>query len=326
MCDKEFDNSQLKDAIDSSILLIAYAARNSRHVPEALITTVFQTRDRMAAGEEIDADAETKLYMAYDKIADLAKVNVGSLKDTSPDTGERRGWSLWGKKIGRSAAERTLLVFSLCTALVLIGLIALQGYAFITGQIVAELNDRAQIETLPEEKRDTAIETDNIEDEAALQILRSWCGPFIWLGKIQIKNIQVKKVSGIDALTEAEVDNHATRVIGSFVFAVLQSYVLPLFYGCLGALTYVLRELIEETRNRTFRKESRMAYAVRVVLGIVAGLAIGWFFSGGTIKVESFSITPAALSFVAGYSVEILFSIMDKINDAFGESSKKRKS
>ncbi len=100
--------------------------------------------------------------------------------------------------------------------------------------------------------------------------------------------------------------------------SLLQVYILPLFYGLLGAYAFVLRELIEETRNRTYREEANTGYYLRVFLGLLAGLAIGWFAKPNADSSELLGkLTPFALSFVAGYSVEVLFALLDKFVSAF---------
>lgn len=100
---------------------------------------------------------------------------------------------------------------------------------------------------------------------------------------------------------------------------IIQTYVLPLLYGLLGSCAYVLRQLTLETRARTFRRELGIAYWLHIFLGVLAGLAIGWFLrpeaaSDGLIR----GLTPFALSFLAGYSVEVLFAAMDRLVAAFG--------
>ena len=104
-----------------------------------------------------------------------------------------------------------------------------------------------------------------------------------------------------------------------FVLQILQTYLLPLLYGWVGAMAFVLRSLIVTVKNRSFRVEVNVEYRLRVYLGLLAGLVIGWFLSskgtGGQPAMAD--LTPAALSFVAGYSVEILFSTMDRIVSGF---------
>jgi len=88
-----------------------------------------------------------------------------------------------------------------------------------------------------------------------------------------------------------------------------------LLYGLLGACTYVLRALLNDIRALTYTHKSFIGYKVRVVLGTLSGLAISWFFppSADILK----TLSPLALAFLAGYSVEILFAAMDKFVSAF---------
>jgi len=51
-------------------------------------------------------------------------------------------------------------------------------------------------------------------------------------------------------------------------------------------------------------------------LGALGGLAIGWFYKPEAGNIGS-SLSPFALAFLAGYSVEVLFFAMDKFVFAF---------
>lgn len=107
--------------------------------------------------------------------------------------------------------------------------------------------------------------------------------------------------------------------VGKEVLNVVQTYVLPPLYGWVGAVAYVLRRLISEINARTYQENSNTSYNLRVYLGVLAGLAIGWFLApdektnGNVLHV----LSPLALAFLAGYSVELLFSAMDKLLEAF---------
>jgi hypothetical protein len=117
-----------------------------------------------------------------------------------------------------------------------------------------------------------------------------------------------------------------------FILTSLQLFVLPLFYGLLGAFVYVLRTLTVEIKTLTYTKESNISYRLRIQLGALAGLAIGWFtgpnasFSLDAVSSETLStlggvsaqtLSPMALAFLAGYSVDVLFALMDRIIYAF---------
>lgn len=99
---------------------------------------------------------------------------------------------------------------------------------------------------------------------------------------------------------------------------ILSTYLLPLLYGLLGACAYVLRSVTAEVKAEVFSRTSDVSYRLRLMLGLVAGLSIGWFLhptekDAGLLA----SLSPLALAFVAGYSVELLFAALDRIVNAF---------
>jgi hypothetical protein len=109
----------------------------------------------------------------------------------------------------------------------------------------------------------------------------------------------------------------------------LQQLILPPLYGWIGALVYIMRSLSEQIRLGNYRNENTNLCDLRILLGVVAGLAIGWFFRSSGTEVNGIGlVSPFALAFVAGYSVEPLFTAMDRIGTAIsapGETPKKRR-
>jgi hypothetical protein len=63
------------------------------------------------------------------------------------------------------------------------------------------------------------------------------------------------------------------------------------------------------------RKENTVLNDLRMLLGMVAGLAIGWFFKqpSGTEVNGVGLVSPFALAFLAGYSVDLLFKAMNRV-------------
>lgn len=129
---------------------------------------------------------------------------------------------------------------------------------------------------------------------------------------------------------EQEIETIPKNIIlleqANIVLQVMQLYFLPLLYGLLGASAYVLRNIAIEIKTLTYAVDSNIRYRLRVQLGMLSGLAVGWFAdsSGGLMVSEhalSFeTLSPLALAFLAGYSVEVLFSFMDKLINAFSSS------
>jgi hypothetical protein len=103
-----------------------------------------------------------------------------------------------------------------------------------------------------------------------------------------------------------------TQISAKFVLISLQTYFLPLLYGLMGALMYALRILANEIKSLTYDTDAQIRYRLRIFIGAIAGLMIGLFINPEEIEIFNL-IAPMAISFIAGYNVELLFSFMDRI-------------
>jgi hypothetical protein len=72
----------------------------------------------------------------------------------------------------------------------------------------------------------------------------------------------------------------------------------------------VLRSLADEIENVTYTIESDIRYELRLALGALGGLGIGWFLIPEKISGLQ-AVSLLALSFLVGYNIELLFSVMD---------------
>jgi hypothetical protein len=54
---------------------------------------------------------------------------------------------------------------------------------------------------------------------------------------------------------------------------------------------------------------------------VIGGIAISWFAVRDTTGIVG-SISPAALAFLVGYSVEVLYNLLDSIVKALGGANK----
>jgi hypothetical protein len=116
-----------------------------------------------------------------------------------------------------------------------------------------------------------------------------------------------------------------SAITAKYMLNIMQAYILPMLYGWLGAVAYALRNLISETRNRTYREESEFGSRLRTYLGLLSGLAIGWFIeptSGNKTIMQV--VSPLALAFLAGYCVELLFTTMDTLLSGFTSGQSKK--
>jgi hypothetical protein len=127
---------------------------------------------------------------------------------------------------------------------------------------------------------------------------------------------------------EFQTRRASTRAVAGQMIDVMQKWLLPLLYGALGAMVFVVRTLSMQARDRLFRKEAQVSLVLRVFLGSISGLAIGWFWthdsSPATANGEVMSLStlsPFALAFIAGYGVELFFALLDKIIATFTNKS-----
>lgn len=104
-----------------------------------------------------------------------------------------------------------------------------------------------------------------------------------------------------------------TYLAAQFILIILQSYLLPLLYGLLGASTSALRSLSREMELVIFSNKRRIQHLLRISLGALAGIMVGWFSFLLPSESTSFvgSVSPLAIAFLVGYNIEVFFSLMD---------------
>jgi hypothetical protein len=100
----------------------------------------------------------------------------------------------------------------------------------------------------------------------------------------------------------------------------MSAYLLPLLYGVLGTTAYVMRSLSREISEVTFSNASHIRFSLRLVLGALSGIGIGLVLTSDTLPPTLAAVTPLGLAFLAGYSVELLFSAMDRLISAFSSN------
>jgi hypothetical protein len=96
------------------------------------------------------------------------------------------------------------------------------------------------------------------------------------------------------------------------VVKIINFALLPLILGTLGACAYVTRLISDEIKSTTFSNISRLQHFVRVGLGALAGVVVGFGWIGSDL-----SWSPLALAFIAGYAIEPVFATIDSIAEKF---------
>ena len=115
-------------------------------------------------------------------------------------------------------------------------------------------------------------------------------------------------------LYKARINLFSNTLAAEFAIELIQSFILPLLYGLLGAFIFVLRMLLRDIRDLTYTPDSDTRYRLRLTLGSLGGMIIGWFMQPQDL--DSLSVlSPMALAFLMGYNVDVFFSVMDRFID-----------
>jgi hypothetical protein len=132
-------------------------------------------------------------------------------------------------------------------------------------------------------------------------------------GSSVLRDIEFNIPSKYGELALASASDAATSALQS-----IQTFLLPFLYGLLGASVYILRSLSTDIKALTF--ESSFDYVLRLPLGALSGVAVAWIINFPSQQ-QVASLSPLALAFLAGYSVEVLFSALDRVVKAFSTES-----
>ena len=352
-------NDALAHSLDDAEVLVAYVIRNNIQEVQDAVEGIAVARECHGRGE-FSADAQRKFYGDFSKLAaKVAPVTVSTLKASLEEYGPgRRRWFGWGERVSCSHAQRAGIFHRRWGMVALITLLVIQSYWLVGSNLlnaIPKFSDAQQTALLAVEakkrlrppenqpqqpspsptaepqvtEKDIAAETvlvaaGHLVDERnrIADMLATWCKVLLPDSWVPERKPSKAKTTHSEELEQ--LDSDRVIALASRVLEVLQQYILPLLYGWLGAMAYVLRTLAQQSRARLFSMENQTDFNLRVWLGVVAGLAIGWFFrSDKGMGPAVGSISALALAFVAGYSVDLLFTAMDRIVAAFSTSTEK---
>lgn len=350
------------EAVHEAHLLLYFASRRGIRLEGPIIKNAVEAaylEHGDARNIETQKKVEQLFWAAFQQLAEAVKpVTIESIKATHDSrlTGVSTPGFLFGT---RSLARRSVLKYSAFAIVTLLLVIAIQMYwvigVSITNEAVSLQNEldgiREEMKRIRDEPNDTLLaensryselESQTTERRNWLQAtfgnLRSWNR--LWQETATFLKL-IQRPSEIVAATSdgpsrsnessgAEMaDNRIAFTSAGFVLQALSTYAIPLLYGLLGALAYVLRELAKEVRLVTFSHASRIRYSLRIALGLLAGIAVGFLVSPDAVQgtqsiLTASTLGPIALAFLAGYSVELVFAVMDRIVSAFSDDRRQR--
>jgi hypothetical protein len=152
---------------------------------------------------------------------------------------------------------------------------------------------------------------------AAYLLLAEWfLGPLATVADAQLQSLGPQHPpNSINQLNELK----DTMIMGilEMLLAFFSEYLLPMLYGLTGSCAFVLRKLSDEIDKMTYAHDAKVRHTLRLNIGLLAGLAVGWFLKPSASDPSLTSLSPLALAFIAGYGSDMFFVFLDKAVNTF---------
>jgi hypothetical protein len=342
-------NACLQESIRDAQILLAYASQSGISIDSSVIKPVVAAGSQ-DANKSMTDDSEAEFWTAFNALAKaVSPVSVGSLRSIMDSEGDHKavfGITLTPKSMARKAVGwyTRLAIVTLCT-LLLVQIYWLFGTAItsdiqktnekysdiktkvrtserLAAQPAAAKPKTSTSDTVPANPVNTQQDVDTQSLKAQEQSLRLHIkSSYEFLAAWSVgwqKVLPSITIEGDGNPAEKEIRvNTALFQTSLMVLDVLQRYLLPILYGLLGTCVFVLRTLSSEITSRTYSEASNIGFRIRLYLGMLGGMVFAWFVipesNDGIFK----SLSPFALAFLSGYSVELLFAAMDRFLTAF---------
>ncbi len=326
-------SAALRNALNEADFLLKHVAER-KGMPSAEVVDAIETARVAAEGGAIDGKQETNFWNAYSYLARrAAPATVESLRFVH-DFKDRK-----------TPMARALRWLRRYTAVVFVVLMGLQIYWTTMSSLVSDvtrLNDEiftivqnvrygGELDSRKRDGSDLGMRLAYLQNRAWGVYETMYCISPIYVGarclwmrdtvqrRVESFSIYANPDSSysrpeVRSYTDAALVNNARNFIeqtARLVVQVISIYFLPLLYGTLGASVYVLRRFITQLERLTFTEASYRRYRIRLMLGAIFGLAIGVMCTSEQTSTLFGAYSPFFLSFLAGYSVEGVFSALD---------------
>ena len=341
----------VKDAIKNSELVLFYIAELGIEAEKKDVEIITEAKEAFENGMW-NVETEVKFWIAFKNLTSIIKpVTVDSLKASQevlikqPNIFQK----LFRTKRKQTLSYRIVRFYTFFTVLTMflmlflhiyfsIGTIRLNRIQSANERIAKIIDDRNEIDLImgagatnisAQQKRDqlqSELFEVNTEKETNIELLGDWVNfiqHFFWASgkedrpeKTEIEENSEPGPPGQPGSPEKNLDRNIEIIQQAQNFIlIIGLYILPLFYGLLGALTYVLRDLSRQTKNMQYTKESNINHILRLILGTIAGLAVGVFW-GDIKQQENFivikSLGPLLVAYLSGLTVEYIFSAIER--------------
>jgi len=343
----------LEDAIGNAILIVMTASENAIKLDTATVSTIISAKNALKNGDisaKLETDFWQAYEKAAQG---LHPITVDSIKATyDPDPVHRSIMNQIMNRNKIPLSRRCATNYKFLSLLTLSLLIAIQIYWYIGWTLTTDINTQTQeiialndqliilnsenldgtdhVNRLAKQHQQTKIRkiVERIEEHtawkfAATNHLLNWNQ--VW-SDMDLLTLQPWQIPNYESFSE-EVKRRIQFVAAENTLQAITGYILPILYGLIGACFYILRQLPKEIESLTFSMNSYIDYSLRMAQGPLAGIMVSYFFASNqdgnelkhttdnlsAVEPDLSTLSPLALAFLAGYSVEFIFRFLDKM-------------
>lgn len=106
----------------------------------------------------------------------------------------------------------------------------------------------------------------------------------------------------------------------NLLYIILSQYLLPLILGIVGSTAYIVRSVLDQLQTNSYLPAAQGKLTMRIFLGGLLGVITGIFISSGdSNELHKFNLNLVMLSLIMGYSVDVAFSLFDRIVERMNE-------
>jgi hypothetical protein len=318
---------RLGGAAEDADALLYYAIASGREVGPGIRDPIVRTRRATMAGQLVSDAEEAEFLAAYAKLAVMVyPTTAATLRATGRTVRRPWPWRLMSDGL-TSEAQRVAYRFGFI-ALILV--VTIGGLEWTRTFISAVVADQAEHTKVLDELRPGRAAQKRLAEQIAL-VDRERPG-----GAEQLRVGLVRQKEELDVRLQMLDDREAglsRRIQAGYetlgrilpvvnwselrnvivpVATVEAVLILPVLYGALGTVTFVLRTVYGEMIQRSFDARRTGEFVVRIFLGMLSGVSLPWLLARDAQGIPG-GVTPAVLAFLGGYSVELLFAAIDRV-------------
>ncbi|MES2940944.1 MAG: hypothetical protein V4864_24910 [Pseudomonadota bacterium] len=315
--------SELAQAVEESQRLLRYASVKGIPLGDELVSDIVDAKALIGADENDSATfvQQKKFWQAQAKLAkETAPASIASIRfATKEEVPWWRRFRAWITRsvpealpVGEIAVGRANLI-ALVWLVIVVALMAYSDTAsktlqsYTANQEIYEKNRRMLLlegASAPSPEAANALKVANellqIRTSRQLKIMDDWV---FW-----------RTFPG-----EPDSQGHiqAVLVMTEWLLVVLRESLLPVLWGVIGAALYVLRTLAQDLASMSYSRDHATLHRSRYYLGAVAGFVVAKFSTAVSGKVLDDAVQPMVLALLVGYSVDVLFNLLNKLIEVF---------